>query len=483
VDLKSVALENLAFQSGGKKRAGGNGELDGGSKGASIAPHPPEGGHGRKSQTFKLAGGQAQGLGQAGRQQKQRDAAQQERQDEIGKAVGVGQGNEAEVGPIGPQAHRGDNIIDISQQLRRGESDETGGAGGAGSDFEMGATGGQGRERGTFAGGVERANHSSALPGAEDFENERRAGAAREKNGIIGGQGRGGLVHLAESPALTGAKIGQGQFVGTRADYFLPGGVQHCQITMGRLCWAQVLMTVIAADRVFDFETDTFAYPNELVWEYHLDAQTGQGRPEKRNPPPTYAHHCFVVARAARQFLRRAAFDPQAAAVSDAEFLGRIRSVARSDPRESSFVVNKIQIPGFAHLRQFSQARPDLLKAGCGGAWQSYAQRGNWRMVLPFSRAGQERMAAKLSERLATGRLPIVHVATFPSLTMNHAVLFFGCLDTGETLEFQAYDPNICERPLSIFYDRKSRWFHFPRTHYFAGGRVNAYEIYCGAWR
>ena len=121
-----------------------------------------------------------------------------------------------------------------------------------------------------------------------------------------------------------------------------------------------------------------------------------------------------------------------------------------------------------------------MLKAGCGGAWQSYAQRGNWRMVLPFTRGGQRAEAGKLGERIAAGRLPIVHVATFPALTINHVLLLFGCLSAGDGWEFQAYDPNICDRPLTLRFDGKSGWFEYSRTHYFGGGRVNAYEIYCG---
>ena len=211
-------------------------------------------------------------------------------------------------------------------------------------------------------------------------------------------------------------------------------------------------MTVIAAARVFDFQTDTFAYPNELVWEYHIDTQTGKGRTEKRMPPPTYAHHCFVVARSTRQFLRHAVFDAQAGPISDAEYLDRIQAVARTNPCEDSGAVEKIKIPGFAHLRHFSDVRPDLLKAGCGGAWQSYVQRGNWRMILPFTRAGQVKMAEKLRQKLATGRLPILHVATFPGLTINHSVLLFGSSDNGDALEFQAYDLQLDVASLRVHY-------------------------------
>src|SRR5215204_3527340 len=55
-----------------------------------------------------------------------------------------------------------------------------------------------------------------------------------------------------------------------------------------------------ATDRRFDFGTDTFAYANELVWEYEYD-ENGKWTSHQRLPKPNYTHHCFVVAKAAQQ--------------------------------------------------------------------------------------------------------------------------------------------------------------------------------------
>ncbi|HWD18926.1 MAG TPA: hypothetical protein VHB20_06575 [Verrucomicrobiae bacterium] len=241
-------------------------------------------------------------------------------------------------------------------------------------------------------------------------------------------------------------------------------------------------MTLTTSAPVFDFQADTFAFPNELLWEYHFDPATGRSWTQKRNPPPTYAHHCFVVVRSARQFLRQAAFLPEAPALEEAAYAARIRAVVARPADEAARAQPKIEFPGFASLREFSRAHPALLKDCCGGAWQSYFQRGNWRMVLPFSRAHQDRAVAQVCRSLGEGRLPIIHIATFPSLTINHALMLFAFAETSAGVEFQAYDPNICERPLVLHYDRAARYFQFPRTHYFPGGPVNAYEIYCDAF-
>src|ERR1043166_781856 len=53
--------------------------------------------------------------------------------------------------------------------------------------------------------------------------------------------------------------------------------------------------------RAFDFHKDTFSFPNELVWVYQYDTN-GHWTTHNRDPKPTYAQHCFVLARTTRQF-------------------------------------------------------------------------------------------------------------------------------------------------------------------------------------
>jgi hypothetical protein len=57
---------------------------------------------------------------------------------------------------------------------------------------------------------------------------------------------------------------------------------------------------MLAVRRRFEFERDTFAFPNELVWEYHFDEATGTTGAARRVPAPDYVHRCFVLVRAAR---------------------------------------------------------------------------------------------------------------------------------------------------------------------------------------
>src|SRR5271170_4749321 len=148
--------------------------------------------------------------------------------------------------------------------------------------------------------------------------------------------------------------------------------------------------------RRFDFARDTFAFANELLWEYRLDTASGKMNFRRREPKPDYALRCFVLTRAARQFLYHARFDAGQKIVIDEIYRRLIDEIVSRNPRTPCEPNNQITIPGFASLREFSAARENLLKAGCGGAWRSYFLRSHWRMVFPISRGHQNRTAENL---------------------------------------------------------------------------------------
>ena len=232
------------------------------------------------------------------------------------------------------------------------------------------------------------------------------------------------------------------------------------------------------SDQPFLFPEDTFAYANELVWAYQLDAATGRLRHTRRASPPTYAQHCFVVARAARQFFLHARFDPSQPRPDGPTSRRLIRQVISRSARHGSAEETKIIIPGYPNLYAFSQAEETLLKAECGGAWRSYFQRGHWRMIFPLPRGHQERMARQLLAALGQERPPIVHLVRFPSLSINHAVLLYGAREDPASIAFQVYDPNAPNQPARLIYHRAHRRFEYPPNPSFEGGRVDVYEIY-----
>lgn len=232
----------------------------------------------------------------------------------------------------------------------------------------------------------------------------------------------------------------------------------------------------------FEFSRDTFAWANELYWQYDGDGRARSRAARGGSEPVEYGQRCIVMARAVRQFLFAARFEPDAPPVSAAEYRARVRRIFAADPRMEAPSPAPVTIPGFADLRAFSRAHEGLLKESIGGFFPTYFQRGNWRMILPFPARQQRATARALAERIEGGHLPIVHVANFPKIDINHALLLFAAEETPLGVRFDAYDPNQPEHPLALVFDSARAAFHLPRTPYFPGGRVKVYEIYRGSF-
>ena len=235
----------------------------------------------------------------------------------------------------------------------------------------------------------------------------------------------------------------------------------------------------VASTRAFQFETDTFAYANEIENAYGYD-EKGEWCKRPVKPEPTYSRHCFVVARSARQFFQHARFEPDLPEVSEADYRKLVRKVVGMSPRKD--LPAQIVIPGYANLREFSAEHEPLLKEECGSLWQSYFQRGHWRMVFPFTGRQRERMAGQLMEAVQAQRPPVVHLVRFPGLEINHAVVIYDARETEDEIRFAVYDPNSPESPTRLAFDRKKRTFEFPRNKSFEGGLVQAYEVYRGCY-
>ncbi len=232
--------------------------------------------------------------------------------------------------------------------------------------------------------------------------------------------------------------------------------------------------------RRFQFERDTLAFANELVWEYCCDPATGKTTTFRNEPAPTYAHRCFVMVRSARQFFYHARFASAEPAVGEQIYQALIREVVSRSPRQPSADTDKLVIPGYESLRSFSKAKAPLLKAACGGSWQSYFLRSHWRMILPMSRGHQERMARHLCEVFPKRFAPIVHLVRFPQLTINHGIVLFDFAEAKTEIRYAAYDPNVPDHSAELIFDRAARTFFFPRNHYWNGGRVDVVEVYRG---
>lgn len=234
------------------------------------------------------------------------------------------------------------------------------------------------------------------------------------------------------------------------------------------------------APEPFRFPDDAFAFANETVWEYRLESQTRRMTWSRREPTPEFSLRCGNMVRAARQFRVHARFDATRPMAAPDEYRRLTQEVMRRDPRRQDGGADPVVLPGYTDLRTFSAAHTAPVQEALEGPWQSYVQRGNWRMIFPFTPWHQRRLAARLQAEVARGRLPIVHVLVYPQQTLNHMVLVYGADVTPAEVRFHAYDPNDAKEPILLTWDRGARTFVYPSVPYFGGGPVKAYEIYDG---
>jgi hypothetical protein len=249
-------------------------------------------------------------------------------------------------------------------------------------------------------------------------------------------------------------------------------------------------MENVKIPRRFDFARDRFAFANELLWHYELNPATGRMDFRPRQPKPDYTHRCFVLVRAARQFLYHARWEADAGlAIDDARqandddyYRQLVRRVISRSARIPAEPGNEVVFPGYANLFEFSSACESLLKAECGKAWRSYVQRSHWRMVLPIGRNHQQTTARRLGAALEAKICPIIHLVTFPALTINHGMIVFDARDNEAGTEFTAYDPNDPATPTCLQFDRARKTFLLPPNRYWAGGALNVIQIYRNWW-
>ena len=231
--------------------------------------------------------------------------------------------------------------------------------------------------------------------------------------------------------------------------------------------------------RRFQFERDTFAFPHELVWKYQFDPATGAMTTHQADPPPTYYHRCFVLVRATRLFFDYARFVPEQPPADAETYRKLVRQIISRNPRRAGAESERVVIPGYDGLRSFSQAHEAVLKAECGAPWESYFLRSHWRMIFRVSGRFQEKMAEKLKRSVSHRGVALVHLFRFPRITINHGIVLYRFADSARDIEFEAYDPNIPEHPVTLVYEKQRRVFTFAPNIYWGGGVLSVMEIFC----
>ena len=233
--------------------------------------------------------------------------------------------------------------------------------------------------------------------------------------------------------------------------------------------------------RAFDFKQDTFAYANELVFNYENGVHTASTNLLQQEH--SYTRRCFIMAAGVIQFWKHARFDPQAAPVSDEELAERIRELRdRAAWWPSEPTDQRVVFPGFASLRDLSEHKGLLLRANMGAGWTTYF---HWRKFpMPFepSPAAEADLEQTIEDWLAGGHPMAVWLYNFPHVNINHAVTIFEKADSTSTNQiiFHVYDPNFTDRPRTLTYDRDTKSFSYEKTFYFPGGPVHVRRMYTG---
>jgi len=216
------------------------------------------------------------------------------------------------------------------------------------------------------------------------------------------------------------------------------------------------------------FGVDTFAFRND-------------SRVHHRGKPDLYASWCFILARAVVQFQRFARFEPGAPRLAAAEYTARVQRITRRAPWRAPLpAAERVVVPGFGSLHELSREEEAAVKAGLPRRFWTLVHWTNWRMVFPYPRSQQDRVAAEIVAQLQAGRPVQLLITDFPRIRLNHSVLVFDFrVSDPDAVEFFVYDPNDPTEPGVIRYDRRmSRYRPAPlcgvNVPYF-----RAFRMYC----
>jgi hypothetical protein len=215
------------------------------------------------------------------------------------------------------------------------------------------------------------------------------------------------------------------------------------------------------------FGVDTFAFANE-------------SRTKNRGKPDLYANWCFVMARAVSQFQRFARFDPEAPPLSREAYRERVRLITARPPwHEPMPLDDRIVIPGYASLYDFSRGQERAVKEGLNGRVWTWIHWTNWRVIFPMPGGQQEGVARATVAELQSGRPVQWLVTNFPTFELNHTVVAYDYRVTERrVIEFIVYDPNDPSAPGIIGFDPAERRFWSTRLYDTSVGPIKAFRMY-----
>ena len=220
----------------------------------------------------------------------------------------------------------------------------------------------------------------------------------------------------------------------------------------------------------FSFERDTFTFRNEI-------------REKTPDRDDLYANYCFVLARGLRQFFLFARFDSAAPRLGPTDYAARVREVVSRPPwRPALAPDDRVVIPGYASLREFSRAEESAVKEGLGGRFWTFMHWTNWRVTFAMSFAHQAKVLEEIQDDLAAGRLVQLLVTNWPKPELNHTVVAFASRANGAGVDLTVWDPNEPEAPGTITFHPLLGGFWATRVYETQPGVIRVFRMYHSVW-
>ncbi|MEQ2005890.1 MAG: hypothetical protein ABMA26_03750 [Limisphaerales bacterium] len=204
---------------------------------------------------------------------------------------------------------------------------------------------------------------------------------------------------------------------------------------------------VTPGPRAFDFAHDTLALPVP---------QPAQQEEKEALADPALRGH--VDAHVARQFFLHARFEPTQRPPGTETRIALVRQVLKREASEPSRDDQRVVIPGYANLREFSRLQGHLLRAE---SW--LVCRCENRAAL-FTKAfggdsGKAATVAELVSSITANRPALVRLYRHHALQYNRSLLVFSSQAGGSEVSFTAYDPAAPKQPVQLTFNRVSRAF------------------------
>ena len=204
---------------------------------------------------------------------------------------------------------------------------------------------------------------------------------------------------------------------------------------------------VVPGPRAFDFATDTLAVP--VPQPAPMDEKEALADPALRG---------HVDAHVARQFFLHAHFEPTQKPPGTEARITLVREVLKRDARKSSRDDQRVVIPGYSNLREFSRLQGHLIRAE---SWViCRCENRAPLMVKAFGRdSGKDAAVAELVSSVAANRPALVRLYRQHALQYNRSLLVFDSHAGESQVCFTAYDPAAPQEPIELTFNRVSRAF------------------------